>query len=440
MRRFDWILESKPLFVFVLASLLVSSLAQRYLGHPMSVPNLDFFDYYFAARVIHDNPHATLYEGATEGNPEIRPTAPAGSALAAHARAAGFDRVEFYVYPPLLADLIAPISQIPPRLAATLWRCLNLALVLVSLLLLAGMLRVPILSFEFVTLAMAGYCFWPIHETVSLGQIAIVMMLLWTVGIVAYFDNHMILSAAALALATSFKVTPILLLPLFFIWKDKRWIVSYLSILLGLIVAMVSINGVQVVSAYAGVMSGMGGGLPAFQNKSIGSLLAWIYFGRIFPVDEARSFMANQPQQAFLSIMSKAVSGIFYLFSLFLAWRSRHQLDRTSRAASIAVFGMVTACVSPVSWRHGYSVAFVVMAILWVRALRKAPRRLHLVLLTLTTFTVGSLFFDQAAQTPLPEPCKIILAASWIVFSVLLCLDALFYANIDNRVGVAIES
>jgi hypothetical protein len=184
----------------------------------------------------------------------------------------------------------------------------------------------------------------------------------------------------------------------------------------------------------------MGGGLPAFQNKSIGSLLAWIYFGRIFPVDEARSFMANQPQQAFLSIMSKAVSGIFYLFSLFLAWRSRHQLDRTSRAASIAVFGMVTACVSPVSWRHGYSVAFVVMAILWVRALRKAPRRLHLVLLTLTTFTVGSLFFDQAAQTPLPEPCKIILAASWIVFSVLLCLDALFYANIDNRVGVAIES
>ena len=436
MTRYARLIEIKALFAFVLASLLISSLAQRYLGHLMSAPDLDFYDYYFAAQAVHDNPHAELYAGATDGNPQLR-SAPAGSELFSHARAAGFDDVEFYLYPPLLADVLAPFSQLAPHIAAVLWRTFNLALVCASMLMLARMLRVPVLSFEFAALIVAAYCFWPVHESISLGQVGIVMLALWAVGVVAYCDGRVLLSAGAFALATSLKVTPILILPLFLIWKDRRWLASYLAILLGLVAAMAAINGPQTLSIYATVMSAMGGGLPAMQNKSLSALVTWAYYGKLFTLNSVRSVMTNPPRA--LSIVAKAVSGAFYLLCLFPVWRSRRLLDRASRAAAIAVFGMVTACVSPVSWRHGYAVALIPLAIFWVKALRNPPRVVHAVLLTLTTFTIGALFFDLAAQAPLPQPCKILLAATWIVFSVLFCLDALVQADTGGHAAGSAE-
>jgi hypothetical protein len=434
MVRFEKLVECRTLFAFALASLLISSLAQRYLGHVMPDPDLDFYDYYFAAQVVHDNPHAALYAGATEGNPQLR-SAPLDSELSAHAKAAGFDDIELYLYPPLLADLLAPVSQHSSHLAAVVWRAFNLTLVLASVTLLALMMRVPILSFQFAVFIVAAYSFWPIHEALSLGQIAIVMLALWTIGVVAYREDRMVLSAAAFALATAFKVTPILLLPLFFIWKDRRWLISYIAICVGLVAAMVAINGPQTLGIYATVMSGMGSGVPAMQNKSIGSLIAWIYYGKLFTLNSAQAVMANPPRT--LSIVTKVASGLFYLLCLILVWRDRRRLDRASKAASIAVFGLVTACISPVSWRHGYTVAVLVLAIFWVKALRGRPRVPHLVLLTLTTFTLGSLFFDLAAQAPLPQFCKILLAAAWIIFSVLFCLDVLLHADAEGQLGAA---
>ena len=283
MRYFGKLLESKTLFAFVLASLLIASLAQRYLAHVPSAPDKDFYNYYFAAQAVHDNPHANIYQGATDINLEFVPVPPADSILSTYARAAGFDEINYYTCPPLLADLLAPLSQLPPNLAAVLWRAFNLVLVLVSVLLLARMVRVPILSFEFAVLTLAAYSFWPIHDALSLGQVAIVMLALWTVGIVAYFDDRMILSAAAFAFATAFKVTPILIVPLFFIWKDKKWLVSYLAISLGLVAAMVAINGLHTTSAYASVISSMSSGFPASYNKNLGSLVAWAYYGSLVP-------------------------------------------------------------------------------------------------------------------------------------------------------------
>lgn len=434
MNRFGKSIECRALFAFVLASLLISSLAQRYLGHVMSAPDLDFYDYYFAAQVIHDNPHADLYSGATDGNPQLR-SAPAGSELFARARIAGFDDIELYLYPPLLADILAPLTPIPAHLAAVLWRAFNLAMVLATTLVLVRMVRVPILSFEFAIFTLAAYSFWPIHEALSDGQVAIVMLALWAVGIVAYFEDRVILSAAAFALATAFKVTPILLVPLFLVWRDRKWLVSYLAIVLGLVAAMVAINGVQTVSVYPAVMSAMGGLAPAMQNKSLGSLVAWAYYGKLFSLSSVHDVMANPPRM--LLTVAKAVSGAFYLLCLFLVWRSRGWLDRASKATTIAIFGLVTACVSPISWRHGYAIAFIVLAIYWARALRTRPRLLHAVLLALTTFTLGSLLFDLAAQPPLPEFCKILLAATWVIFSVLFCVDVLYHASTEGNTVIA---
>ena len=433
MKHLENLFKIKALFAFALASVLVGSLVQQYLARgKLHEPNCDFYVYYFAAQIVRDNPHANIYDGIANTNPETL-NATAGSEISKYAERAGFGDVMYYLYPPLLADFLTPFTRIPSHLAATLWRAFNMALVLASAFLLARLLRIPILSFEFVALFVAGYSFFPIHEALMTGQIVIVMLALWMAGISAYHDGRVVVSAALFALATALKVTPILLLPLFFIWKDRRWIVSYLSASLGLLAAMTAINGLQTIRIYSSVMAAMSGGIPSAINKTLGSLVYWVYYGRILAEDSARGIVVSPP--SYLMFAAKAVCGIFYLFCLYLVWRCR-RIERVSRAAVIAVFSLVTLCVAPVSWRHGYSIAFIALAIYWVKALRNPRTRpLRAVLLALTTFTIGCIFVEYLVAAPLPQLCKIPLAALWVVFSVLFSVDALYHISEDSQDG-----
>jgi hypothetical protein len=80
--------EIKILFAFALASLLAGSLLQRYLGRGSSTPNDDFYVYYFAAQIVHDNPHANLYADVIKGD-LLAQDALIDSEIFSHAKSAG---------------------------------------------------------------------------------------------------------------------------------------------------------------------------------------------------------------------------------------------------------------------------------------------------------------------------------------------------------------
>ncbi len=340
--------------------------------------------------------------------------------------------IQEYVYPPLLADLLVPLSQVPLHLAVLLWRAMNLTLIAGSVLLLARMLRVPTLSFEFAVLFVSAFCFFPVVEAISAGQIAIAMFALLTISVVAYSDGQIILSASALALASVLKVTPVLLIPLFFIWKDRRWLISYLSVSFGLVAAMAAFNGTLSVGTFLHVVTSMGAGFPVALNKSIGAIVSWIYFGKLFDQDSAAS-VAVSASPRFLSFAAKTVSLLFYLSCLCLVWRSRSKMDRALRATVIAVLYLAILCISPVSWRHGYAAAFIVVTICWAGALRTKPRLVHAVLLCLLTVIVGTPFLDAAAKAPLPQFLKIVLSASWVIICILFSLETLSQAGANRH-------
>ena len=413
----------KMLLALVLASLFFSSLAQRYLGNILAGPNLDFYDYYFAAQVLHQNRHASLYAGATDGNPQLR-SAPPDSPIAQRAQAAGFPDIELYLYPPLLADLLIPLSSLPPHLAATLWRVLNLGLVVASALLLARIVRLPWLSFPVATLFAAAFAFWPVHEAISLGQVSLLILALWTLGIFAYLRGSLALSAAAFALCSVLKVTPILIVPLFLIWKERRWLLAYAGTLIALVAGMAAFNGVGSLRASFRVLTAMGGSVPAMQNKCFGALLAWLHYGRLPSLKDVQPLL-NAPPHGLL-LLAKPLALAFYALCLLLVWRSRAHSDRPQRALAIAVFALVLAAISPVSWRHGYTVALIPLTMLWAQTLRTSGSLVRPVLLALASITIGSLCFDLAAQAPLPQPLKILCAATWLVFSAALCLEVLW--------------
>jgi hypothetical protein len=165
--------------------------------------------------------------------------------------------------------------------------------------------------------------------------------------------------------------------------------------------------------------------------------VAWLFYGKILTPESVLEVMANPPYA--LSIIEKIASGLFYLACIFLAWRNRRQIDRASRAATIAIFSLAAVCIAPVSWRHAYTVAFIALAIFWVKALRTPTRPLHGALLAVTTIALGSPFFDLTAQAHLPQFCKILLASSCVIFSVLFCLNALFRTVSDGDAGMTVN-
>lgn len=415
------------------ATILISSLAQRYLGHVMSDPDLDFHDYYFAATVVRQNPRADLYHGATAGNPQLR-SAPADSPLAAVARTHGVADTELYLYPPLFADLLTPITRLSMELASHLWRALNLLAVLVSALCLARLAGLRLASAECLMMVFLACMSWPVHEAVSLGQITPLLLLLWTAGLVAYANDMPLLSAAVFALATAFKVTPLLLIPVFLIWRNWRWLAGYAASLLIAGITMLVWNGPANLLSYTRVVGAMGGSLPALQNKCIGSVLAWIYYGRVFSLSTVHSVMADAPRS--LSLAIKVADLLFYGACLLLVWRRDRGGAGSGRVLVLAVFALVTVVMAPVSWRHGYTVAFIPLSLLWVQALQSRVHAAGMWLLALTSITLGSLLFDLAASAPLPGILQVLCAGIWPLSCALLCLDVLVrWPNIPALAG-----
>ena len=160
------------------------------------------------------------------------------------------------------------------------------------------------------------------------------------------------------------------------------------------------------------------------QNKCIGALLAWIYYGKAATYEQAR-ILLQTPQPHALLLIAKLSTLAFYAGCLFLVWRHRLEQDRVGRTVFLAVFALAIAVISPVSWRNGYAVCLILFILLWVDVLRASTHGVRLWLLTLTTFGIGTLFFDLAAQVAAPPALKILFAATWTVSSALLCLEVL---------------
>lgn len=420
------------LLAFTALSLLSSSLMQRYMGNVMAEPSTDFFDYYFEAAIVSAHPRANMYSPALGGNPQLR-WAPPDSELYQRAEAAGFNGTNLYLYPPLLADLLIPLSRVSPHHAATLWRGLNLLLVAFAILLVASWMKIPLVSAECALLLFAAYAFWPVHEAISLGQISIVLLALFAVAIVAYAEGKIAISAISLSLATWLKVTPILIVPVFLIWygrEDRRWLRWFAATTAAIGIFVVLLNGFQNFFRSLKVLVGMGGGVPALGNKSISSAIAWMRYGHPATIPEAR-ILINLPQSPTFHVIERLASLGFYFLCLWLVWRGKKNRGLHSgrhRAVVLAVFVVVILLASPVAWRHGYSGGLVLISMLWVRALR-APetRALRVWLLALTTICTGSLVFDLVAQFRMSGAVQVLFASVWLACCVLLCLDVLWH-------------
>jgi len=174
-----------------------------------------------------------------------------------------------YLYPPLLAQLLIPLSQLTDDpTTENIWFAINVALLISSIALLARYVR-PVYA---KWLWLAPIFFIPIWQALYLGQITIIMLALLVGVWIAVKRDHPITAGVLLALAVWIKVFPILLV-VYFLWK-RDWAVIISTFVAGMLLLafqVVVVGITPMVEFFETLFSLTEGGQPkaTYENLSV---------------------------------------------------------------------------------------------------------------------------------------------------------------------------
>jgi alpha-1,2-mannosyltransferase len=354
----------------------------------------DFEVYDTAGTLVHEHQSVHLYDDADTGaDPQLKIASP-NTAFAQTARQLGVPKVRLYVYPPLLADLIVPFTFLPLATASKLWLLTNLAALLTIAFLMVKVLRLPWRSTGAVAVLLGLFALFSTSECLVWGQITIFLLLLWMCGIYFYLRGWFAASGFVFAIATVIKLTPLLVIFPFLIWKEWKWLRAFAGSLLLCVAVICLVNTPASLNDYFfHVMPSMSHGVPHLGNKSLLSSIQLLYVA-LHHGDTGKVTMLIP--KAVITI-GKACSLVIVTLAILIVYRLRSKMRMPDRIMTLALFAILSTAISPVSWRHAYIVGFLALSLLWAEALRQPTSSLYLLFLTLCSIELGSFRFDFIA-------------------------------------------
>ena len=372
----------------------------------------DFCVYTTAAILVRDGQSAHIYDGADTGvDPQFLLVAD-GMPYANVAHSLGLGKVAMYVYPPLLADLLVPLTFLGLPAADMVWWCFNLASLLVSGLMLQRIVGVRWNSLPGVAVLAGVAAMGSAVDAINYGQVTVLVSLALVAGLYFYQRGWIYASSFAIALAAGLKLTPLIALVPFLLWKEWRWVRGFLISFAALLAGMVLVNSRAVVMDYfVHVAPAMSRGIPSLKNRTILSCLKLSYGIRHGISIWQISLLPATVTPAWLTLLGKAI-GLLLLCALLLwIYRQKGRSGMVDRLEMLAAIALLSAVISPVSWVHAYVVALPALVMLWNRQLRLPQPWITTVLLVVCSLSVGGFCFE-AAQRHLHNPW-LITTVSW---------------------------
>ncbi len=388
-------LPNRPLqkrALFALSLVLLTCFAPR-LRRPLRATDpVDFNVYYTSALLVRQGKADQLYVGADTGADPQKAIASPGTPIFQAARSQGLGYVGLYVYPPLLADLLVPLTALDLPHAADLWFVANLVLVALSALLLSRLLGWRLLSLPTAVLLLSLFCFTPVLQAFHDGQITIVLLFLWTGALLLFQRGWLASAGAVFALAAGIKLTPALVLLCFLLWLRGRAVAGFLGACLAFTLLCLVLNTPYACGIYLHrVLPAMSGGIPFYSNYSLAAsverLAAILTLGSIGP------FSTTLPSSAVLA-GRLASAGLLLTLAVLIAVFGR----RATRGDQVLVLGLlslIAPILSPVSWFHAYAMAYIAFALLWHDCLQRPVPLLYLLSLTAVSLAIGSAVFEN---------------------------------------------
>ena len=327
----------------------------------------DFSVYYTAACLVRSDMSAQIYdEAAKNTNPLITPADPKSVfAQTAHAHGIPMALMAYpfrYLYPPTLADLVAPLSFLSRSTAWIVWSVITVLMIVGLSAALTRMLEMNFFGAT-VLVAAAVLLFRPNLHVLEFGLVTIVLAFLLTIGFSVYVQGHKYLAALLFALAIAIKLEPIVVIVPLIAWRDWKCLrsIAVWCILLGL--GLWAVNGSYALNLYflhelpamsAGGLAGTG----AFDvNRSLGSILYYLSYLR-----------GTEPSQG-LAWLVRAVSALILCYA---GWLSRMKAGENATARQRFETGMMfllfACCLSPYSWFYDWGLTAPVLVIFAKRA------------------------------------------------------------------------
>ncbi len=371
----------------LLLLLLAGSEFLKGMGKPDQV---DFKVYLTAAQLVREHQGVAIYSDADTGqNPQMRFATP-GSIFQQTAARIGIPRVRLYVYPPTLADLLVPFTFLSLQHASNAWLALNLLTILGAAMLVTWMLYDTVFHLSCIGFFFGILCFRANGWSFGEGQISSVLLLLWTAGVVCYVKGFKRTSAAFFALATAIKLTPLLVLLPFLVWREWRWVRWFALSLAALCLVLCLVNGSRTLLDYTfHVMPPMSTGFISISNVSLPSGLQQLYLGLT-----GKNFLAEDAIVPHAIILgSKLVAGVVMLLTLIGIYRLGPKRSLMERGKILALIALLSLYCSPIAWRSAYGIVFLAAIFLWKEAFERGVSPLELALLVVCTLEF-SFFFD----------------------------------------------
>ncbi len=377
---------------FLLSLLLCLAVTARQ-GHR---PNLaDFQVYDAAAELVHEHRSVHMYDGADDEAVFQLKFADEQSRLGQAARKLGIEKVRLYIYPPILADFVLPFAFVSASTAGALWDLLNVAVILLTALLMARELNLRWNSLAGLGVLLGLLALFGTGMCLIWGQVTVLLLLLWMAGIHFYRRGWYAASASVLAVATAIKLTPLLVVVPFFIWREWKWLRAYAAVLALCFLAMAVVNTPASLTDYFfHVMPSMaGGGVPNFENKSIPAAMQLLYVALHGGAMESVTMAIPK----YVVTIGKACSLALVAFAMLCVYRVGFAMRSLDRRMTLALFALLSAAIAPISWKHAYVVAFLPLGFFWAEAFRERVSGAQLTVLALCSIELGSFLFDSVA-------------------------------------------
>lgn len=239
-----------------------------------------------------------------------------------------------YTYPPFAALLMLPLAWIPFGVAQVVYLALTIpALVVTTYWLLAPVARAHGWSLWFVLPLALALISWlePIRETVSYGQINVILVLLVLADLLVGVPRNARWTGVGIGLAAAIKMTPAIFIV--YLLMARRWRAAATATATALAATLLAAAVVPRESwrFWTGALwdTGRVGHLDRTANQSLMGTLARL----------------GVPNRALWAVLVLAVAG-------YGLWRARRAALAGDEVTGLTLAGIVGILASPVSWTH----------------------------------------------------------------------------------------
>jgi len=258
-----------------------------------------------------------------------------------------------YIYPPVFAVLIAPLTWLPRVVAGWTWLLAMQAALALSITVMVRYLNPPWAA-RWVALVLT-FTFFPLLVDVAQGQTNLLVVALLVLGVVGILRGQS-QAGAWLGVAAAIKITPLLLLG--WLLFQRRWrAAGFLGLgFAGATAAGMLVRPSDTVTFFGQVLPALARGTAYYSNQSLAGVL-----GRLLTTNPYTNPWVAVPWESGLAVgAALALLGWWALSS----WR----LDPTAAAFS---FLPLLPLLSSVTWEHHL---VVLLPLIWLSVARLAGR------------------------------------------------------------------